>query len=87
MRGKNDGVILAKPADQVADLDDLLGIEPDRRFVEDDDFRVADKCLRDADPLTISLGKVANDPLVNLFDPHGIADLFEVLFAVEFTAF
>ena len=54
MRGQNDGVVAAERSDQVTDLDDLLGVQTDGRFVEDDNLGVADECLCDTDTLTAS---------------------------------
>jgi hypothetical protein len=43
----------AEPAHELADLDHLAGIEADRRLVEDQDRRIAEQCLREADALAV----------------------------------
>ena len=53
--GKNDRVALAEALDQVADLDDLLRVEADGRLVQNQDGRVAEQRLRDADALLVAL--------------------------------
>ena len=50
----------AEFADQRADLADLVGIEADRRFVEDDHIGLVHDGLRDADALLVALGQGAD---------------------------
>lgn len=59
--GQDDRVVLAEPADQPADLDDLLGVKSHGRFVENDDLGVSDERLGDADFSGGSLGKTADE--------------------------
>ena len=66
MAGQDDRVLLPQHADQIADLDDLLGVKADGRLVEDDDFRIPDKRLRNAHALAIALGKVVNQPAAHI---------------------
>ena len=86
MGGENDGVIAAEVTDQVADLDDLLGVKTDRRLVENDDLGVADERLRDADSLAVALGQIANDAVVNVLDLNDLANLRQMLLAIQRTA-
>ena len=52
---EEDRALAAEPAHQLADLDHLPRIEPDRRLVEDEDRRVAAERLREPDPLPVAL--------------------------------
>ena len=83
MRGENDGVILAKRTDQVTDLDDLLGVKADGRLVKNDDGGIAHQSLCDTHALAVALREVADQALVNVLDLHDLADLLQVLGAVE----
>src|SRR5215510_14545677 len=51
VRRKNDRAAFAQLADQRSDLANLQRIQPNRRLVQDDDIRVVDDRLRDADAL------------------------------------
>ena len=61
MRAENDRVVLAERADEVADFDDLIGVEADGRLVENQNVRVAEQGLRDAYPLAIALGELVDE--------------------------
>src|SRR6185436_12238342 len=50
----------AETADQLADLDDLPGVETDRRLVEHEDRRIAEERLRETDALAIALRERAD---------------------------
>src|SRR5690606_8048795 len=58
--GEDDRLLTADLADQLADLDDLVGIEPRGRFVEDEHFRLVDEGGGEPDALAISLGELAD---------------------------
>ncbi len=64
----NDGAVLAEGLHEGSDLDDLERVESDRRLVEDDDARVAQQRLRDADPLPIPLRQVFNQAVLHASD-------------------
>ena len=55
---QDDGVIARQRLDELADLDDLLRVEPGGRLVEDEDVRVVDQRLREADALLVALGEL-----------------------------
>ena len=55
MRGKNDRVISAQRPDEIPDLDDLFRVKSHRGFIKNDDRRISDQCLRNADALPVSL--------------------------------
>ena len=56
--GEHHGVVLAQAGDQLADLDDLLGIKADGRLVHDDDLGVAHQRLRHAHALLVALERL-----------------------------
>ena len=60
------GVPSAQRADEVPDLADLDGVEPDGGLVEDEDVRVAEQRLGDAHPLPEALGEVRGQPVEHL---------------------
>ena len=47
--------------DQLAGLDDLLGVEARRRLVQDQHVRVVEDGLGEADALAVALGELAHD--------------------------
>ena len=55
MAAENDCLYAAELLYQVAYLDYLLGVKPDRRLVEYYHVRIAEHCLRYADTLAVSL--------------------------------
>ena len=63
MAGEDDRVVFAELLDEVPDLDDLHRVEAYGRLVEDDDARVAEYRLGDADTLPVALGKVLDEAL------------------------
>ncbi len=48
--------------DQAADLDDLRGVQPDGRLVEDEQLWLVQDGLRQPDALPIALGELADRP-------------------------
>ena len=66
--GENDRVILAQALDEGADLNHLLGVETDRRLVQDQHRRIADECLCQADTLLVALGKVLDETVLYVLD-------------------
>ena len=73
VRGENDGVVSGEALDQVADFDDLLGIEADGGLVEDDDVGIVDQSLRDAYALLVAARETL-DQLVALVFQVGLFD-------------
>ena len=86
MGGENDGVILAQGADQIADLNDLLGVKTHGRLVEDDDLGRAHERSRDAHALAVALGEVADHTVADVGNVDYVADLADVSLAGELTA-
>ena len=87
VRGQDDSVLFSECTNQVADFNDLLGVQTYGRLVENDDHRIADQCLRNADALPVALGQVADYALAHVADFDDIAYLLQVLFPVQRTAF
>jgi len=50
-------VLLAKLADQVADLDDLQRVKAHGGLIQNDDLGIAQQRLSDADALLVAFGK------------------------------
>ena len=70
----------------VADLDDLDGVEADRRLIEDHHARVAQQRLGDAHALTVALGEVFDQPVLHvrrLGDGERVFDLAAECVAVH----
>ena len=60
VRRQDHAAVAAEFADQLADFADLVGVEPDRRFVEYHDVGAVHDRLRDADALLITFGQRAD---------------------------
>ena len=63
---KQNRVPLAQLSDQVSNLADLERVQAGRRLVQDQDLGVVQHRLRQADPLTESARKLADDPVLDL---------------------
>ena len=59
----------AQLPDELADLDDLCRVQADRRLVQNDEPGTAQQCLCNAHPLLVALGKAADEPGQNGFQP------------------
>src|SRR5437899_3152448 len=77
MRREDDRALAAEGPDEAPDLDDLSRIEADGGLVEDEDGRVVDKGLREADPLPVSFGEVAEQAIAHLSQATGVEDALE----------
>src|SRR5690242_7153153 len=58
--------------DQFSDLDDLFGIEADRWFVENEDWRVVDERLRESHTLPVAPRKIADQAVLDGAKPESI---------------
>ena len=76
-------MILAQRADQVADLDDLLGVKAHRGLVKNNNAGVADQRARNAHALAIALGKIADHAAAHVADMHHVAHLGEMCLAAQ----
>src|SRR5262249_28311236 len=68
VRRQDHGVLPGERLDERPDLGDLLGIEPDRGLVEDEDFRIAHERLRQADALPVPLRERADQSVLDVGD-------------------
>jgi hypothetical protein len=59
--GDDDGHPAAQAGDEVAHDEDLVRVEADGRLVHDDDGRLGEDGLGDADALAVALGELADD--------------------------
>ncbi len=73
MRTQNNGVRLAELLDEFTNFYDLRRVKTDRRLIQNDDVRISQQGLRDADPLTVAFGKMLNQ-LVRDFLRVGLRD-------------
>ena len=60
VRRKQNRVLLAEILDQLAHLSDLVGIETDRRLVENEQIGLSQKGIGQTDPLTVSFRERPN---------------------------
>ena len=58
---ENDGVVAGEVLQQLADFDDLLGVEAGSGLIEDQHIGVVDDGLRQADALAVAFGKLADE--------------------------
>ncbi len=63
-------MVLSELFNQRTDFDDLVGVEADGRLIQDEDGRIADEGLGEADPLPVALGEIFNQPGVHILDFH-----------------
>ena len=66
MGREHDGVLAGERLDELADLDDLGGIEADGGLVEDEHLGIAEESLGEADALPLSLGEIADHAVEEL---------------------
>src|ERR1019366_8459102 len=60
VRAEDDGVLAREGLQQLADFDDLLGVETAGGLIQDQHIRVVDDGLRDADTLAEAFGQLAD---------------------------
>ena len=80
-------MVFAQLPDQVADFDDLVRVQADGRFVENQHAWIAQQRLRDADALAVTFGKVADKARVYIGDFDQAANFFNVLLAGQLNLF
>ena len=69
--------------DEVADLDDLRGVQPHGGLIQNDELRAAQQRLRNANPLTVALGQAADDPGQHFFQPGAAGSSQHLLLALR----
>ena len=72
-------MLFCQLADQFTDFNDLLRIQSDRRFIQNDDLRESKDCLRKSDSLLITFGQVLDQPVLYIHDLHHQHDLLNLL--------
>src|SRR3990172_7251866 len=75
MGRKDDRALAGELLDELADLDDLLWVESDRRLIQDEYFGVVQQCLGDPDPLPIPARERADQHPLDINDPTLLHDL------------
>ena len=68
VRGEEHSVLAAELVDELADLDDLVGIEPHRRLVENQHLWAVDQRPRKPDALAVALGQSAHHLAAHVAD-------------------
>ena len=74
---KNNGMAAGETLDEVADLDDLLGVEADGGLVKDNDLGIVHERLGQADALLISARQALDQLVALILDVrllHGVVD-------------
>ena len=73
--------------DKGSDLNDLGRIQANGRFVEDQNLRVSDQCLSQADSLAVAFGKIFDHPFPYAENADLFADPLYMLFFIAFRGF
>ena len=68
MRGKQNGMINSNLLDQLANLKNLIRVQPVRRLVQHHEFRTMYDGLRYSQTLLIPAGKITDQPLAEMSD-------------------
>ena len=71
--GEHDRVLASQALDQLAGLDDLLGVEARGGLVEDEHVRVVEDGLGEAHPLAVALRELADEGVAHVAHP-GLPD-------------
>jgi hypothetical protein len=79
---EDDGVVAGEVLEQVADLDDLGGVEAAGRLIEDQDIGIVDDGLSDADALAVALGELADQLGADLAERAFADDVIDARFDV-----
>ena len=66
--GKDHGLFAADLADDRADLDDLVGVQPRGGLIQDKDLRVTDHRMRQTGPLAIATRELADGPMHHVLE-------------------
>ena len=80
MRGQNNGMALTKGLDQIPNFDDLLRVEADGGLVQNQNLRITDQRLREADALPVALGKIFDNAVFDVGDFNTRADILQMRF-------
>src|SRR5450432_1052841 len=83
VRREDDGLLAPDLLDERADLDDLVGVEAARRLVEDEDVRVVEHGLREAEALAVALRQLADELARDLGEAAAPTDLLDAARALR----
>ena len=78
--GDEDGVLLSEAGDEFADGADLVRVEAVSGLVEDEEGRLVDEGVGDADPLAVALGEGFDHLAVGILEAALVEDLVEAAF-------
>jgi hypothetical protein len=76
---ENNGVIAGEALDEVASLVNLLGVEARGGLVENENVRIMDDGLRQADSLAIALGELTEQLVLHVVDVAAARDEIDPL--------
>ena len=79
VRREHDGVLPREPLDELQHLVALARVEAFRRFVEDEQLRVSDQRLRDADALPVALRERGVEAIELRGDARTLRDAIDLL--------
>ena len=76
--GKNHRMVFSQLLDQFPDLRNLSGVQSYGGLIQNDDLRISQNGLCNANPLFVAFGQVFNQPVgnvLNLSDRHNVGEL------------
>lgn len=82
MGGEEDGAVFSEAANELADFDDLGGVEADGWFIEDEEFGLVEDGLGEANALAVAFTELADGPsevIVEVGIVDGLGDKFCLL--------
>ena len=82
MGGKHHGVLFPQSPDQVADLDNLLGVETDGRLVEEQHARMMNECPHDEQAALHAAREAAHAVVFHIFELDIVQQLMDARFAL-----
>src|SRR3954466_15433955 len=77
VRAENDGVLTAKVLNEISHFDDLARVKANSRLIQNENGGLSQDSLRQADPLTISLGELSDELAPTIGDVgelHGLVN-------------
>ena len=77
--GEQDGPGLPEQPDILAEVPDLVGIEPGGRFVHDEHVGVVEQGLRQADPLLVAPGQLVDGLFERFVEAAPVDDVIQAL--------
>ena len=77
-------MILPQTADSFPNFNNLFRIQSHRRFIQNQDIRIADESLCQSHTLPVAFGKIADDAAIYIGQPDHGADLPDMFFLRQF---